>query len=96
MFLSGIGREPPFVCKVVAGGIAGSVWVGEQIISVNGVYCIHGEAQAIGLIREAVGEITLVLRYDDALSAPALERGLRLVNGSASPSEAVNLSTLEC
>ena len=98
MFLSGSGREPPFVCKVVAGGIAGSagVRVGDQIISINGVYCIHGEAQTIGMIREAVGEITLVLRYDDTLSAPALERGLRLVNGSAALSEAVNLSTLEC
>ena len=27
MFLSAFGREPPFVCKVVAGGIAGSAGV---------------------------------------------------------------------
>ena len=98
MFLSGFGREPPYVCKVVAVGFAGiaGVRVGDQVISVNGVYCIHGEAQAIALMREAVGEITLVLRYDDTLSARALERGLRLVKGTDYDGEVVNLSTLEC
>ena len=105
MFLSGFGREPPFVCKVATNSIAkgAGVRVGDQVISINGVYCIHGEAQAIALMREAVGEITLVLRYDDTLSAPALERGLRLVNGTmtglgrrADDGEVVNLCTLEC
>ena len=101
MFLSAVGREPPFVFKVTAEGIAGvaGVRVGDQIVSVNGV-SVRGEEEALRIMREAVGQINLMLLHHATQTAPGLQRGLMFVENRALPSEgkpeAVNLSTLEC